>query len=338
MISTAIMAHPVRRAFVNDLLVELPDATVVWDEINDRWDTGRRAVLAYDPAAEWHVVVQDDAILCENFVAGVEHALAAVPAGNPVSFYTGKTRPYKSAIKRAVLEATANEKRWLSMRGPLWGVAVALPIARIEEMVAECDGWKIPNYDMRMAEWFSLRHVDCWYSIPSLVDHRVGVENPSLVPGRGAAPARTAHRFIQGLDPTHIDWNTEAFRVGDPSVPWSGDFQCSRCAHQSADLIGSIVHANECHRLGPVDFVASTRHHAAMLDAIRDALPAKLVGASYMIEPELAGRVSAAYRVVKRARMSQVLAASNHLVITGAFRDLRYIGDRSGWSLDGFAT
>lgn len=59
-LSVAVMAHPARAAFVDELtgLLDRP-AKVVWDERQDRWDTGRRAMLAYDPACTHHLVVLD---------------------------------------------------------------------------------------------------------------------------------------------------------------------------------------------------------------------------------------------------------------------------------------
>ena len=50
MISVAVMAHRKRARFVDELTARLP-ARVVWDQKNNRRDTGRRAWLAFDPAA-----------------------------------------------------------------------------------------------------------------------------------------------------------------------------------------------------------------------------------------------------------------------------------------------
>lgn len=211
-LSVAIMAHPKRAHFVAELEPLLPTAEVVWDRKHDRWDTGRRAQLAYDPRASNHLVVQDDAILCPDFLAGVERALEAVP-GNPVAFYTGKVRPRPVQIRSAVALAIAAKRTWITANGPWWGVAVATPTERIDDMVAWCDPKDIPNYDMRMARYWKAERVDCWYSIPSLVDHRIGEENPSLVPGRGNTPGRTAVCFIDG-SPLDIDWHTDPLPLG----------------------------------------------------------------------------------------------------------------------------
>lgn len=339
-VSTAIMAHPERARFIPDLLKQMPGETeVVWDRENDRWDTGRRALLSYDPDADWHLVVQDDAILCRDFMAGVVYALTPLQElteGIPVSFYTGKTRPYGEAIRRAVIEAQRMERNWLALRGPLWGVAVALPTPVIDEMVETCDEYEIPNYDMRMAEWFHDRGKPCFYSVPSLVDHRVGEANPSLVPDRGASPARTAHMFLGDEDPTAIDWWSEAHFVGDPSEPWTEDFSCTRCGAKHPRLADAVTHAAHAHGIGPFDFLASTPYHARELIKLRNELPEQMVGKFYIISKAQPAHVSVPFTRLRSGNARNKLAKDRaHFTICGAARDLKYIGARPGWSVVG---
>lgn len=217
-VSVAVMAHPARERLVAELLPQLPAARVVWDERNDRWDTGRRSMLTNDPAADWHLVVQDDAVLCRDFLPGVQRMLAHVPK-LPVSLYTGRTRPFRAAVEDAVARARVQHKLFLAMQGPLWGVAVAIPTGLIADMVADCDRRPIRNYDLRMAAHFAARGIPCWYTLPSLVDHRVGLSNPSLVPGRGASMSRTAHHWIGARrSPLKLDWAGGAAQVPAPNV------------------------------------------------------------------------------------------------------------------------
>lgn len=206
-LSVAVMAHPTREAFVDELMPSLPGAQVVWDEKNDRWDTGRRSMLAYDPTADWHLVVQDDALLCRDFLPGVEAALEHVPS-NPVAFYAGRVRPHAARVVKLIRNARATGNPWVVMPGPWWGVAVAVRTEQIDAMVAWGDEHpEIPNYDRRMAEHFERDDVACYYSVPSLVNHRVGPDNPSLVPGRSGAQGRVAYYFAAGESPLDVDWS-----------------------------------------------------------------------------------------------------------------------------------
>lgn len=224
-LSLALMGHPRRQHFIEQLLEVLPGTEVVLDRCNDRWDTGRRSMLAFDRSADYHLVVQDDAILCRDFRAGVEAALSCVPS-SPVSFYTGKVRPFAVSVTQAVQRARSAGKPWLAMRGPHWGVAVAIPTPLIEEMIEWCDRQVgVPNYDRRMEKYFTGRGILCWHSIPSLVNHRVGEENPSLVPGRGAAPSRTAHEWIGERSPLNIDWSKGALSA--PDTPSAAESRAS---------------------------------------------------------------------------------------------------------------
>jgi len=209
-VSVAIMAHPRRAAFIPELEAALDrPATVVWDDgANSRWGTGRRALLAYDPDATHHLVIQDDSVIPRDLVAGLEQALEHAPQDVPVCLYVGKVRPYREMVTEYVNRA--QDVSWLVMDRLNWGVAVVLPTKYIDELVAWCDGFDIPNYDSRMSKWFETQGIPVWYPWPSLVDHR---ESPSLVPGRGHA-GRTAHKFIgataSALD---IDYSGQVLRL-----------------------------------------------------------------------------------------------------------------------------
>ena len=207
-LSVAMMAHPKRAAMVDDLLGRLDrPATAVWDELNDRHDTGIRAVEAYDPTCTHHLVIQDDVLPCRDLIAGAERALAHVPDGHPASFYLGRVQPFRRRVQQAVDQA-AGDASWITMDGVYWGPAIAVPTASIEDLSAWYRGRsaaRITNYDRRLSTWFEKRHLACWYSWPSLVDHR---GDSSLV--RASKAVRTAHRFA-GVDASalDVDWTGE---------------------------------------------------------------------------------------------------------------------------------
>lgn len=210
LISTAIMAHPSRERFIPALRERLGPVDVVWDEIGDRWDTGRRAMLAYDPAASHHMVIQDDAVLPRDLQQGVENALGHVDEGSPLVLYLGNTRPYRQKIQQLV--DRAGNASFITMEELLWGVGVVVPTDQIDGMVAHCDRLKIKNYDLRMSSWFQYNGTRVWYSWPSLVDHRDVRDNPSLVHGRTAN--RQAHRFVgHHRSAVKVDWTGKVIHV-----------------------------------------------------------------------------------------------------------------------------
>jgi hypothetical protein len=212
-LSAVVMAHPKRAHFVDQLLETVGDIPVIWDEREDRWDTGRRALLAFDPAASHHLVIQDDAIPCRDLPAG---ALAAGRAAGerPVCLYVGRGRPHRHTVARAVKRVRAQgSPPWLAMEGPWWGVGIVLPTSQIPELVRWGDANAFPNYDRRITRWYGQAGIDCWYTLPSLVDHRPVDENPSLIAGRTGN--RRAHWFI-GTEASALDVDWEA---GPPVEP-----------------------------------------------------------------------------------------------------------------------
>jgi hypothetical protein len=209
--SVAVMAHPRRARFVSELVEQLDrQAVVIWDEKGDRWDTGRRALLAHEPDATHHLVIQDDAIPSRDLVAGVERALAYVPARSPMCLYVGKVKPFRRVIEPAARSAADQGASWLVMKETYWGPGIVIPVGQIPEVVAWGDTHpNLANYDRRIGRWYLGRSIPVWYPWPSLVEHR---DSPSLVKGR--AGGRHAHNFI-GVDRSalEVDWSGPVVQV-----------------------------------------------------------------------------------------------------------------------------
>lgn len=227
-LSVAIMAHPAREDMVNSLLDELDlecDIPIVWDCGRGRWDTGRRAMLAYDIEATHHLVIQDDIIPCRDLIAGFRTALAATPGDMPLCGYVGRVRPDKDVVREAVNCARQAHASFITMHTLNWGPAVCVPTKDIMEMIAFCDTLtEIENYDRRMSRYWELRrHVRTWYTWPCLVDHADG---PSLVPGRVGtnrktrAHARIAHQFLgEEVSGLSVDWSGPVVHAACPGQP-----------------------------------------------------------------------------------------------------------------------
>ena len=231
-ISATMMAHPQRAELAEQIRARLDrDVPVTWDESGSRWDTGRRAMLAYDASCSHHAVIQDDVIPCRDLFAGLEVALQHVPADVPVCGYLGRVRPYTDLVTNAAARARRWGASWLTLHFLGWGPLVVVPTHLIPEMVAYCDKLRnIPNYDRRLSRFFELeRTVPTWYTWPSLVDHADG---PSLVPGRIStdrvkrAHTRVAHTFL-GADASALD------------VDWSGSV-----VDAERDLLNTVVYRN----------------------------------------------------------------------------------------------
>lgn len=196
------MAHPKRQHLIPRLCKRLGVAqdVVVWDQFNDRWDTGRRSLLAHqaNPQATHHMVIQDDAVPAKDLVRAVEHWVPRLPDA-VLCLYAGRVREFRITLSRKRPPSPS----WLQMRKINWGVALVFPVQYVKPIVAYGDTRvEMENYDMRMSEWCVLNSLPVLYPYPSWVNHET---TASLVPGR--SPHRKA---VISLGPTQsaLKWGT----------------------------------------------------------------------------------------------------------------------------------
>jgi hypothetical protein len=162
MISVAIIHAPwsvERVANVAELLVALPRAIVVADTeragVMKRanrlgcWPMAERAWLAADPLATHHLVVEDDAQLCDDFFEDAEEAVLRRPDA-AISFFTGaRACSVATCLPRAVITP------WLT-----WARRSA-------------DGCRfLPHHDYLLDEGLRQLSITHLRTEPSLVEHR----------------------------------------------------------------------------------------------------------------------------------------------------------------------
>lgn len=210
-ISIAIMAHPARKPQAEFLFAQLrrypfAGAQIVYDEDRIEWNTGKRALLAGLKHGDWHVVIQDDAILTPDFYENIENAIKALKQKTLISLYTGTARPMAKRVKDAV--AKAKDGEWLTNKQLLWGVGIVIPTSQIEPMLEFVEDVDL-QYDNKIGEFYCRNSLPVYYTVPSLVDHNDNLG--SLIDGHGKAvndDPRVAHRLATGL----ITWtNKERF-------------------------------------------------------------------------------------------------------------------------------
>lgn len=205
-LSVKIMAHKKRARHIPGLLerLGLTEADVIWDRRSDRWDTGRRAWEAVDQTADFGCVLQDDALVPLDFIAGMEKALTYLPERALVSPYTGTRRPSASRVERAVKEARKADVSWIRMPSLNWGVGIIAPTDIINRMLPWCDKQTYPNYDRRIGRYaIDMLRLPTYCTWPSLVDHR---DDASLV---GHGQGRKAHQFLgEDVSALSVNWDS----------------------------------------------------------------------------------------------------------------------------------
>lgn len=217
-LSVSIQAHPDRSEMVCHLQAGLDRPVVIaWDiegppngNADRGWRTARAAWQLHDPDADWHVVLQDDAVPCVDLLAGLERALEHVPADAVVSPYLGRGGGNGYRWTPIVTGAEIAGASWVTSSKLSWGVAIVLPVKLIPDMIEYCDRRSGVTDDMRVAGWAEKRHAEVWYPFPSLVDHRPG---QSLTKHR--APDRVAWHHHQG-SALELDWTGPV--VVDPAL------------------------------------------------------------------------------------------------------------------------
>lgn len=210
-ISITIMAHPKRTAQAKALFDRLyqysfSDVSITWDEQNDEWHTGRRSLMAgVNAKSDYHVVLQDDAIINEHFFTNLVKAIENAPVRTVLSLYTGTTRPFAARVAAAVKKA--QNGTYLQGYTLFWGVGIVIPTDHILPMLEFADNETDP-YDTRIGLFYFRNMMPVLYTNPSLVDHDDDlaglVNHEGLVMGR-----RVAHRFIDA----DCDWTASITEI-----------------------------------------------------------------------------------------------------------------------------
>lgn len=209
-ITVTVMAHPKRKAAAEALYSQLSkmpwhQCTITWDQRNSEWHTGKRALKAH-LTGDWHIVLQDDVIITDNFYTEALNAIQHAPVKSLISFYTGTVRPLPGRVKSAVRRANEANACWLRGYLLFWGVGIALPTDHILPMLEYIAGRKEP-YDTRLGYFYMGNVLPVLYTNPSLVDHNEDMGS-LLDHGKHAEPRR-AHNFIAGP----VLWNSEAVDI-----------------------------------------------------------------------------------------------------------------------------
>lgn len=173
-VSLAIMADPRRRTSTEKLYAKLVDQgltpKVVYDENHDgEWVTCIRAIKEYGKNAQYHVILQDDAIISENFRVNLENAIKHSPEETLISLYLGQTRPYPE--KSRLVYRDGKDSSWIKLSTLYWGVGFAMPTKHIEPFLEQSARDSHHMLDRRIGRFYQRNDLDVLYTNPSIVDH-----------------------------------------------------------------------------------------------------------------------------------------------------------------------
>ena len=182
-ISLAIVAHPDRREYVQEVSDRLQPEVIFWDDAKYGCDQNHLRAWDYlqHVESEWSVVVEDDAIPCNQFRQQLEMALKKAPSP-VVSLYLGRGRPLTVDgfdWPNRIAAGITKDVCWLTAPGLASCVGVAIKTRLIPSML-----WSVQFHlrdqpiDTAIGRW-AKSWDDVAYTRPSLLDHRAA---PTLIP------------------------------------------------------------------------------------------------------------------------------------------------------------
>jgi hypothetical protein len=214
-ISVTVMAVPARKLqaeYLRSILSLYPfsDVSVTYDQNaagthDSEWLNGAASLRAGIGKGDWHVVIQDDAILTPHLYDNIVGAINNAPSKSLISLYTGKSRPMGKRVTEAVKKVV--DETWLEYWLLMWGVGIVLPTSHIEHLLDFVSDRTEP-YDTRIGIFYQRNRLPVYYTMPSLVDHDDDLG--TAIPGHGTAPGgRVAHKIATGL----VAWNNKVITI-----------------------------------------------------------------------------------------------------------------------------
>lgn len=163
------MAHPKRKALVESLLNQLKpmDIGVSFDQKNNIWDTCKRAWMLHDKNSDWHLVLQDDVILCKDFVIKVNDLIKKHGDNNNIfSLYLGNRDRFKKEVNKLRPNGGIVVKKNIHHE-----IALIFPTKKIIEMLNYCDSLN-PTDDKVINRYVTYKNLDVIIPLPNLINHR----------------------------------------------------------------------------------------------------------------------------------------------------------------------
>lgn len=177
------MAHKDRKDFLPYLIERLENVRVFVDDGSlGAPENAIRCWESYDPQAKHHLVIQDDAVLTEDFLNKVKMYLRDQEV---VSFYTGNRVLTKTNIKELNDFYKSDEL--------IGVVGLAIRTDLIPEMLRYFKSLNVKGDDRRIKRFFKSKGIPVYYTKPSLVNHRTG--NWSIWQNKQTGQGRQAINF-----------------------------------------------------------------------------------------------------------------------------------------------
>ena len=211
MIETAIVAHQRRYPDALDLAERL-NAAICMDDcgMGAARNHERAWTWLKDSTEPWCLVLEDDAVVCADFLNQASMALAHAPSPI-VSFYLGRGRP--PHWQQRIAKVIASEAHWIIATEMLHGVATAVRTELIPDLLAWIEDQE--PVDEAIGDFAQQNNFEVSYTHPSLVDHRDSGTIMDYHPTRHPDPEHVERNEIRRawLLGTRTDWNSSVIAM-----------------------------------------------------------------------------------------------------------------------------
>lgn len=187
MFSVSVMASKERERFFPYLREKLGDVPFSIDEPRNTkgnigiWKNCKRAWGMNDPSKKYHLVIQDDALICDDFYAKVDSFLEKIEEQHP-----GKEFMFQLFFGNRPIAMTSEEftysqnHNYIIKNQMAWGVAIMIPTKYIPEMLAFGDSYPSQQDDAKIKYFGIKKKLPTIFPIPCFIDHRSMSESPTL--------------------------------------------------------------------------------------------------------------------------------------------------------------
>jgi hypothetical protein len=210
-LSISVMAHPTREKYFPYLKKRLGGVPFSVDQKNCLLENSKASWRLYDRDVDFHVVIQDDSIVCDNFK---ERAIAFI--NEQEERRINERRPiqgYNFYFMKEKNETLKVENGCYMDNVTRGGVAICLPVKIIEAMLIEFDKQTSRHDDDRISAFMKKNGYKMCFPVPSLIDHKN--EMKSLA---GINETRKAWKFIDDMKVT-IPKIIHQLWIGPKSAP-----------------------------------------------------------------------------------------------------------------------
>lgn len=199
MTKIGIVAHQSRTGKAHNLFHEIEADRIFFDDGTLGCEGNHRTAWAWLASVadddDQLVVLEDDALPCNDFREQLDAALAKAPV-DVVSLYLGRSRPvqWQNFVKQAVWQADHDDACWIIGNATLHAVGIAIRGPDlVESMLNRTSQYNRP-IDERITMWCRQFGHDVGYCWPSLVDHDDDL------------PTTVVHRDGKRREPGRVAW------------------------------------------------------------------------------------------------------------------------------------